>query len=224
MYGPHITFFGNLTRDPALKYTPNQGTPYVQVGVATNTYRGPDEPEQTHFFEATLWRRQAISIARSCQKGQEVFMSGLYSTREYSRRDGSTGIAYQVNVKEFRPISRGAGRNETEREPEDTDQDPAGSQDPAGPAGKRRTRADGGNTGTPGTKARTSRKTGKRTGKTTGKTTGRPGPGPGRKALLRTQGPEEARAPGATPGGRNINLHRYTYGQPDNWGIRDTPR
>ena len=147
MYGPHITFFGNLTRDPALKYTPNQGTPYVQVGVATNTYRGPDEPEQTHFFEATLWRRQAISIARSCQKGQEVFMSGLYSTREYSRRDGSTGIAYQVNVKEFRPISRGAGRNETEREPEDTDQDPAGSQNPAGsqdPAGSGETPDEGG--------------------------------------------------------------------------------
>ena len=128
MYGPHITFFGNLTRDPVLKYTPNEGIPYVQVGVATNRYRGPDEPEETYFFEATLWRRQAISIARSCQKGQEVFMSGLYSVREYSRRDGSDGIAYQVSVKEFRPISRGAGKNGPEHGNGETD-DPAGDED-----------------------------------------------------------------------------------------------
>ena len=107
MNGPHIMIFGNLTRDPVLRYTTNQGTPFVQVGVATNTYHGPDEPQETYFFDATLWRNHAESIARNCRKGQDVFFMGRYSQREYERRDGSTGIAYQVDVKEFRYFPRG---------------------------------------------------------------------------------------------------------------------
>ena len=109
MNGPHIMIFGNLTRDPVLRYTTNQGTPFVQVGVATNTYHGPDEPQDTYFFDATLWRSQAESIARNCRKGQDVFIMGRYGQREFERRDGSIGIAYQVDVKEFRYTPRGQG-------------------------------------------------------------------------------------------------------------------
>ncbi len=121
MNGPHIMIFGNLTRDPVLRYTTNQGTPFVQVGVATNTYHGPDEPQETYFFDATLWRSQAESIARNCRKGQDVFIMGRYGQREFERRDGSIGIAYQVDVKEFRYTPRGQGelREGEEADPAD---------------------------------------------------------------------------------------------------------
>ena len=132
MNGPHIMIFGNLTRDPVLRYTTNKGTPFVQVGVATNTYHGPDEPQETYFFEATLWRSQAESIARNCRKGQDVFIMGRYAQREFERRDGSTGTAYQVDVKEFRYTPRGQGELQEGDEGDEADEGAGAGDDPEG--------------------------------------------------------------------------------------------
>ena len=102
MNGPQIMFFGNLVRDPERKFTSNNGIPYSNIRVATNTYKGPDQQPETNFFDVTLWRRHAENAANHCRKGQTVFISGRYSVREYIRSDGAPGIAYQVTAKEFR--------------------------------------------------------------------------------------------------------------------------
>ena len=107
MNGPHISLFGRLTQDPQLRYTDNQGTPFVNVGVACNTYRGPDQDAIVHFFDATLWRGQAENVSNNCQKGDPVFVQGLYEMHEYTRRDGSKGISHQIRVKEFRNLNAG---------------------------------------------------------------------------------------------------------------------
>ena len=102
MNGPHITFFGRLTRDPELQYTANGGVPYVTVGVACNTYRGSEQEQETHFFDATFWRSHAENLAASCRKGQLVFVQGRYSHHKYVRRDGSQGDSHRVDAKELR--------------------------------------------------------------------------------------------------------------------------
>ena len=102
MNGPQATFFGRLTQDPQeLRYTANGGVPYVKVNVAVNTYRGPDEEQEVHYYNVTLWRRHAENAINRCRKGQEVYVQGQYSFREYTRRDGRQGYSHEVNAREF---------------------------------------------------------------------------------------------------------------------------
>ena len=102
MNGPHMAFFGRLTQDPELRYTANNGTPYLTMRIAVNTYRGEEQNQETIFINATLWRGQAENAATRCARGHLVYVSGRYSFREYDRGDSSPGYSHDVNVRDFR--------------------------------------------------------------------------------------------------------------------------
>ncbi len=101
--GPEAAFFGRLAQDPGeLRYTANAGIPYITARVVVNTYRGPQEETQTHYFNVTLWRHHAENLLNRCRKGQQVYVRGQYSFREYTRRDGTPGYSHDVSAREFR--------------------------------------------------------------------------------------------------------------------------
>ena len=114
MNGPQISFFGRLTRDPEMRYGRDNGTPYATVGVANNyRVRSGQEPETT-FFEVILWGTHAENCVGNCRKGDEVFIQGVYTFREYTRRDGRPGYSHRVSAREFRRFPTGTGfRDET---------------------------------------------------------------------------------------------------------------
>ena len=125
MNGPQATFFGRLTQDPGeLRFTQNAGTPYITASVAVNTYRGAEEETETHYFNVTLWGRNAENLLNRCRKGQEVYVQGQYSFREFTRRDGTKGHSHDVNAREFhhfqeRPQARETAAEETEEKTEE---------------------------------------------------------------------------------------------------------
>ncbi len=130
MNGPVINFIGNLTRDPELKYTPNTGAPYIQVSVAVNNWRGPDREPDTHFFNCTFWRYQAESIANHCTKGSQVYVSGRYNRRKYTRQDGSEGFSHDVAVRDLFRCRTSAREEEDPEKPEELSyEDPADQDD-----------------------------------------------------------------------------------------------
>ena len=117
MNGPQVTFFGRLTHDPGeLRFTQNAGTPYITAGVAVNTYRSAEDEVETHYFNVTLWGRNAENLLNRCRKGQEVYVQGQYSFREYNRRDGTRGHSHDVNAREFHHYQERAQARETENE------------------------------------------------------------------------------------------------------------
>lgn len=114
MNGAQISLFGRLTREPEMRYGRDSGTAYATVGVANNYRpRAGQEPETT-FFEVTLWGNHAQTCVGHCRKGDEVFVQGVYSFREYTRKDGRPGYSHQINGREFRRFASGpAVRDET---------------------------------------------------------------------------------------------------------------
>ena len=81
------------------------GTPYATLGVANNYRpRAGEEPETT-FFEVTLWGHNAKYCVGHCHKGDEVFVQGTLTFKEYTRRDGRPGYSHQVNAREFRSFA-----------------------------------------------------------------------------------------------------------------------
>ena len=114
MNGPHISFFGRLVEDPELKYGRDTGRAYCKVPVAVNTYRGPEEPQETHYFDVFLWGHHANRVNEECRKGHMVFVHGRYSMQKREGEDGTMYTDYEVSAKEFRPLYPAGSQRQAE--------------------------------------------------------------------------------------------------------------
>ena len=102
MNGPQITLIGRLTRDPGeLRYTANEGTAYTRAGVAVNTFKNRGTEQETTFFNVTLWGSHAENLMNRSRKGNQIYIQGTYSFREYTRADGGRGYSHDVNARDF---------------------------------------------------------------------------------------------------------------------------
>jgi single-strand DNA-binding protein len=74
-----VMIAGNLTRDPEVRFTPNKGTPVVDLGLAINRVYSTDDGqkrEDVTFVDVTLWGRTAEIAQQYLHKGSPVFIEG----------------------------------------------------------------------------------------------------------------------------------------------------
>jgi single-strand DNA-binding protein len=108
-----VILLGNLTRDPQLKYLPNQ-TPVAEFGVATNRkWKGPngEDREDVTFVECAAFARQAEVINQYCQKGKQIFIQGRLKFDQWEdKQGGGKRSKLSVVVENFQLLgSRGEG-------------------------------------------------------------------------------------------------------------------
>lgn len=111
-----IILFGNLGKDPELRYTA-QGTPVCTFSVATNDRRKDKSGEyqdQTTWFRVTLWNRQAETASQYLHKGKQVYIEGRLRVEEYQDRDGKARHSLEVTATDMKFIG---GQSEDTREP-----------------------------------------------------------------------------------------------------------
>ena len=105
---PRIQEVGRLVQDPQIKYT-STGKPVATVNVAFNKRRkDPQTGEWVDagalFVRCTAWDQMAENVSNSLSKGDEVFVSGELSMREYDRTDGSgKGQSLECNLYAIGP-------------------------------------------------------------------------------------------------------------------------
>ena len=87
MNGPHIQFFGTLTRDPEQCFSQDEGIPYARLWVAVRTRYDDEQPPDTQDFEVYLWSYHMDTAVAHCRKGQQVYVFGRFSGREHHRAD-----------------------------------------------------------------------------------------------------------------------------------------
>lgn len=95
-----ITIVGHLGQDPEQRYTPT-GKAVTSFSMATTEKRQNDE-EITTWFRVTLWGRQAELASEHLTKGQQVYIEGRLTQRQYEKSDGSTGTSLEVNGTDMR--------------------------------------------------------------------------------------------------------------------------
>jgi len=70
-------FLGNLTRDPEMRYTPNN-TAITSFGMAIN-HKWKDKDgtphEEVTFLDIEAWGKTGEIIAQYCNKGNQLFVS-----------------------------------------------------------------------------------------------------------------------------------------------------
>ena len=105
-----ISFTGNLTADPELKFLPSGiAVASFTVAVSKRVKDGDtwkDGP--TSFVRCTVWRQYAENVAESLAKGTKVVVIGSMSQREYETKDGEKRSVWECQVEDVGPALRNA--------------------------------------------------------------------------------------------------------------------
>ncbi len=103
-----ITVVGNLTEDPALRFT-QSGTAVASVTIAsTERYFDRSSNEwkdgETTFVRGTVWKNNgAENLAESLAKGARVIAHGKLKQRTYDDRDGNKRSVIEMDIEEIGP-------------------------------------------------------------------------------------------------------------------------
>ena len=100
-----VFLIGNLTRDPELTET-SSGVKVCHFAVAVNrSYTDSNGERQTDFFNFTVWRSLAESVAQYCKKGNKVAVCGSVQIRNYEDRENVKRTAVEVVVSDVEFLS-----------------------------------------------------------------------------------------------------------------------
>lgn len=104
-----VTLLGNLTRDPELKYTPNQ-TAVCTFGVATNrswTTADGQVKEEAQYHRIVAWQKLAELCNQLLSKGRKVYLEGRITYREYLDKNGQQRNITEIVLDDFIVFSDG---------------------------------------------------------------------------------------------------------------------
>lgn len=110
-----VMLIGNLTRDPSMRYTPNN-TAVCNIGIAVNrryTANG-EKKEETTFIDAEAWGASAEAINKYLRKGRAIFVEGRLKLDTWQDKDGSNRSKLKVVVESFQFID---GKQQSSRAP-----------------------------------------------------------------------------------------------------------
>jgi single-strand DNA-binding protein len=103
MTEPSVSFAGNLTDDPQVRYT-ESGIARAMFRVAVSGWR----EQEASFFTVIVWRDQAEHAAESLSRGSRVVVVGRLQQRNWTAEDGSARSVVEVVAEELGPSLRWA--------------------------------------------------------------------------------------------------------------------
>ena len=95
------TIVGNLVRDPEEKeFGPDKNITKIRVAC---TDRMPDgnggwKDGDTAFYDVVCWRTLAENVSSNLSKGNKVIVHGKLKYREFDRKDGTRGNAFEIDA------------------------------------------------------------------------------------------------------------------------------
>jgi single-strand DNA-binding protein len=98
-----VSFAGNLTEDPEVRYT-ESGIARARFRMAVSGRRD----QEASFFTVIVWRDQAEHAAESLSKGSRVMVVGRLQQRAWTAEDGSARSTVEVLAEELGPSLRWA--------------------------------------------------------------------------------------------------------------------
>ncbi|MGL5459216.1 MAG: single-stranded DNA-binding protein [Cetobacterium sp.] len=98
-----VNLYGNLTRDPELRFAAGSGTAVARFSVAVkrNMKDKKTGKYESDFITCLSFGKQAETIAQYFQKGSSILISGHIQTGSYNAQDGSKRYTTDVLVEKF---------------------------------------------------------------------------------------------------------------------------
>jgi single stranded DNA-binding protein (ssb) len=100
----NVTLVGRLTRDPELRYTPqNQAVTTFSLAV-NRQFKNANGNREADFINCVIWRQQAENLANWAKKGALIGVTGRIQTRNYENQQGQRVYVTEVVADSFQML------------------------------------------------------------------------------------------------------------------------
>jgi single-strand DNA-binding protein len=95
-----VQLWGNLTRDPELRYVGANNTAVCDVGLAVTegVKKGTQWEDQTQFFDVVVWGKTAEMVGERCRKGSRVHINGRLKVESWQDKQ-TNGTRTKVKIE-----------------------------------------------------------------------------------------------------------------------------
>ena len=106
-----VVIVGRVTRDPELKYTENDGTPFTKLTLAINRVAtaadGSYEKSVTH-VDVAVWQHQAELCCQYTKRGSHILVSGFLELLRWTDTDGARQSKLRVRAQRIQFLDKSA--------------------------------------------------------------------------------------------------------------------
>lgn len=107
-----VMLIGNLTRDPNLRFTPNN-TAVASFGLATNRTWTPtdggEKQERVEYHNIVAWSKLAEICQQLLHKGDKIYVEGRLQTREWKTDDNQDRRTTEIVIENMILLRSSAG-------------------------------------------------------------------------------------------------------------------
>lgn len=96
-----VILVGRLTRDPELKATKANGTPFAELSLAVNKpvkQADGSYQKQVSFFDIVVWKWQAETCCKYLHKGSSILVNGEMEQQRWTTSDGQKRSKVKVRA------------------------------------------------------------------------------------------------------------------------------
>lgn len=112
-----VMLIGNLTRDPNLRFTPNNSA-VASFGLATNRTWTPtdggEKQERVEFHNIVAWSKLAEICQQLLHKGDKIYCEGRLQTREWKTDDNQDRRTTEVVIENMLLLRSAGGSSQSE--------------------------------------------------------------------------------------------------------------
>ena len=92
----NVSLTGRITKDPELRYTPNQKA-YIMFTIAVDrNYKDAQGNKLSDFIPCVAWGTQADFIGKYVKKGNLIEITGNVQSRSYQNQQGENRVIIEV--------------------------------------------------------------------------------------------------------------------------------
>ena len=127
-----VLMIGNLTKDPALRYTPG-GAAVADLRLAVNTTyvnKAGEKTEEVCYVDVVTWGRQAETAAEYTSKGSPVFVEGRLQLDTWETSSGEKRSKLRIRAQRVQFLGRPKGA--APRETSDVEEPPLVAEESGG--------------------------------------------------------------------------------------------
>ena len=117
----NVVLVGRITRDPELRYTPQQNQAVATFSLAVNRqFKNANGEREADFINCVIWRQQAENLANWAKKGALIGVTGRIQTRSYENQQGQRVYITEVVADSFQMLESKGGAKQNEESQNNT--------------------------------------------------------------------------------------------------------
>lgn len=111
----NVVLVGRITRDPELRYTPQQNQAVATFNLAVNRqFKNANGEREADFINCVIWRQQAENLANWAKKGALIGVTGRIQTRSYENQQGQRVYITEVVADSFQMLESKGGTKQND--------------------------------------------------------------------------------------------------------------